>query len=305
MESPVGTVIVTQSSPVISSQQNDLDIELGRNKLLACSGTGIPTPNYQWYRNGVPIQNAESDSYRIISASTADNGLYSCELFSYVDRSFQDIAEIYTYQVPTNITVSGIPSSPVEKGVTIILTCAADGIPAPTYQWFDSNGTLLTNQAVVEITIVADSVYTCTAVNGRGVAEQVVMIPVIPDPSELLIILPVVLAVCACFVMLLMVCSVVTMWILNFRRKAKTTKGVIAEDSNVLLEDRVIPDEDKPVISEDSSKASTPSITGVVENESVVLQGGLDRSNPLTPTQLQVLRYVGSNLLFILAQFPA
>ena len=289
MESPVASVTVSQSSPTISSQQNNVDIELGLNQVLSCSGIGIPTPSYQWYKNSVPIQNAESDTYSISSASTADNGLYSCELFSYVDRSFQDIAEIYIYQLPANITVTGIPSTPVAKGVTLILTCTAEGIPTPTYQWFDSNDTLLSNQAVVEVITGYDNLYRCVAVNDRGVTELPVTIPVIPDPSDLLIILPVVLVVCACFVLFLMLCSVVTMWILNFRKKGKDTKGVIAEDSNVLLEDRVTPGEDNPIVSVESSKASTPSITGVVENESVVLQGGLDRSNPLTPTQLQVL----------------
>ena len=290
MESSVATVTVSQSSPTISSRQDDVDIELGQDILLACFGTGVPTPSYQWYKNRVPIQNAESDIYVIFSASTADNGLYSCELFSYVNRSFQDIAEIYTYQSPTNITFTGVPSNPVEKGVTIILTCTADGIPTPTYHWFDSNETLLASQAVLEVTVDIDNVYTCVADNGRGVATTaVVMIPVVPDPSNLLIILPVVLVVCTCFVLFVMVCSVVTMWILNFRKKGKGTKGVIAEDSNVLLEDRVVPGDDNPVISEVSSKASTPSLTGVVKDESVVLQGGLDRSNPITPTQLQVL----------------
>ncbi|KAI6653367.1 Tyrosine-protein phosphatase non-receptor type 7-like [Oopsacas minuta] len=287
-----GVIInVIQTSPLISTVQDNIDVELGRKQVLTCQGTGLPTPSYQWYHNSVPIQNAESATYTITSATITDNGIYTCELFSYVDRSFQDISLIYVYQAPIDIQITGQPMVPSEIGDTVVLTCNAVGIPAPSYQWFSNDdGSLLSSDARLEITVVEETEYSCLADNGRGIAQDSVVISIAPEPSNLLIILPVVLSICAVLVFSIMISAVCLMWVYNIRRRRSDLKGEIAGDSNVLLADPPVLNEDGDAqLGIEESIASTPSITGGLQSDNIGKLGGLDRSNPLTVEQLQTV----------------
>ena len=53
-------------------------------------------------------------------------------------RYFTSIAAIYPGPVaaPSNLTITGAPTSAITKTTTVTLTASAEGNPAPTYEWF-------------------------------------------------------------------------------------------------------------------------------------------------------------------------
>ena len=285
-------VNVIQTSPSISTTQQDFDVRLGNDKTLVCTASGSPAPSYQWYKDLSPIANAESNTYTISSVTVSDNGLYACEVFSYVSRSFQSIASISIYQLPQDIQLTVGHTGDVKRGTSVTLSCSAVGIPSPDYSWFDGDNILYGNSWMLEVVIENEIEFTCVARNSWGDTRDSVTITIVPDPTSLLIILPVVLGTTALIIFSVMICLVCLMWVYNCRRMVSDNKGEIAEDSNVLLADQV--DQNTQVIApllpaeSISSESSMNSIMGDLDDEKVGNLGGLEHSNPLTGSKLQV-----------------
>ena len=291
MTSSNSNVNVMQSSPSISAVKEDIDVQLGISITLVCYGSGSPAPSYQWYKDSSPIASAESNTYTISSAAVSDNGLYTCEAFSYVSRSFEDIASVSTYQTPQDMEITVDPTGDVKRGTAVTLSCYAFGIPSPDYSWYDSDNILYGNSWILQVVIENEIEFTCVADNIWGSTRDSVLVTIVPDPTNLLIILPIVLGVTALVIFSVMICLVCLMWIYNYRKKVGDYKGEIAEDSNVLLEDQVhtaghvvqsIPAQSV------ASESSLDSIKDNLDKEPVGLMGGLDRTNPLTAGKLQV-----------------
>jgi hypothetical protein len=55
----------------------DLTVFAGQSRTFHVMATGVPQPAYQWYFNGVAIQNAAQDSYTVKTARISDAGTYS------------------------------------------------------------------------------------------------------------------------------------------------------------------------------------------------------------------------------------
>jgi M6 family metalloprotease-like protein/uncharacterized repeat protein (TIGR02543 family) len=70
------------TAPVITVQPLGTHLLGDAPYTLTATATGYPTPQYQWYRNGVQILGLMGNSYTIPSASTADAGTYTVTAFS-------------------------------------------------------------------------------------------------------------------------------------------------------------------------------------------------------------------------------
>lgn len=46
--------------PSDGMKRDTLDISLGQHLRLSCKATGIPSPNYQWYRNNIELREQQS-----------------------------------------------------------------------------------------------------------------------------------------------------------------------------------------------------------------------------------------------------
>lgn len=121
------------SLPVISAQPADKTVDEGDSASFAVVATGVPSPSYQWRRNGVDISGATSSSYSLGSADPADAGSYTVRV-SNLAGSVTSNAATLTVNFAPQITAQ--PSSKtVATGATATFTVVATGLPAPTYQW--------------------------------------------------------------------------------------------------------------------------------------------------------------------------
>lgn len=292
------TVNVMEVPPSISTTQQDVNIVLSTDKTITCNANGIPQPNIQWYKDQVPIINEISSTYTISTASAENTGLYACEAFSYVSRSFQDISNLIVYQIPHNIRISGAPEDPVNIGQEISLICMATGVPQVEYEWIDSSGNIIENMGALTVTIEGDSSYKCIARNDWGTVMDMVTIlikidVVIPQSLDTnLIVIPSVFGGLFVGLLPLMVCLICLMIVLNSKRIKRSRKGVVAAgDSNVLLSDQLVhnsahvPDETHSLPSE----GDEDSIKDITEIKLTEISGGLDKSNPLTAAKLMEL----------------
>ena len=58
-----------------------ISLELGREILIELDDCeGIPTPTYQWFKNGVKLVNETKNTYYEEYAKTGSAGTYSCEV---------------------------------------------------------------------------------------------------------------------------------------------------------------------------------------------------------------------------------
>lgn len=63
--------------PNILSQPTNQTVSAGQSAVFAVSATGLPTPTYQWRKNGVNISNATNATYAIGSSLPTDSGTYT------------------------------------------------------------------------------------------------------------------------------------------------------------------------------------------------------------------------------------
>jgi len=72
---------VNATSPVIVTNPVDATVAFGGSVTFTGSASGF-VGGYQWYKDGVPIDGARSDSYTIASATDADEGQYTLAAYN-------------------------------------------------------------------------------------------------------------------------------------------------------------------------------------------------------------------------------
>jgi len=69
--------ITAQSGDKIASKNSAVN--------LFVTATGVPTPEYQWYKNNIEIEGAEASTYQFYAEYT-DAGIYTCKVTNDVDE---------------------------------------------------------------------------------------------------------------------------------------------------------------------------------------------------------------------------
>ena len=71
---------VWQGEPHIVISPQSQKVKVGHRVTLRCAAFGSPAPHYQWYRNGLPLQDKNSETFEVKSCcwSSNDNRLQSC-----------------------------------------------------------------------------------------------------------------------------------------------------------------------------------------------------------------------------------
>jgi hypothetical protein len=71
------TLMVTALGPVITSQPVSQTVPAGTNAIFAVGATGVPSPTYQWQKDGVGLQGATKAVLTVAKARAIDEGSYT------------------------------------------------------------------------------------------------------------------------------------------------------------------------------------------------------------------------------------
>ena len=128
-------------APAIVTQPVSETVTAGSNVSFTVAASGVPTPSYQWEKNGVAISGAVSATLSLPAVGTSSAGSYAVVV--------TNAAGSLTSQ-PATLTVQPALAPPafvlqpasqaVVSGSTVAFNAAVTGVPAPTYQWV-FNGT--------------------------------------------------------------------------------------------------------------------------------------------------------------------
>ncbi|XP_054440698.1 hemicentin-2 [Pteronotus mesoamericanus] len=99
---------------------------------LRCAGTGVPTPNIRWWKDGVALA-ASGGTLQIEKVDLRDEGVYTCAATNSAGESRRDVA--LKVLVPPNIE-PGPATKAVLENASVTLECLASGVPPPDISWF-------------------------------------------------------------------------------------------------------------------------------------------------------------------------
>ncbi|NXL77816.1 HMCN1 protein, partial [Leptocoma aspasia] len=205
-QNPAGTALgkiklKVQVPPVIKSHVEEYVVAVDQSVTLQCEAEGYPGPEITWHKDGQQI--TESMRRRILSTGAlqilfvqpGDGGRYTCAAVNPAGSSTSS-TELAVH-VPPRIRSTDTQYTVTESSQAV-LSCVAEGIPAPTINWRKDN-TLLRDtvgkyQTVPGGDLILDNVvpkdsgsYTCIATNAAGEDTHTVTLTVhvLPAFTEL------------------------------------------------------------------------------------------------------------------------
>lgn len=128
----VNAVIVTP--PEISVHPRSQLIAIGSPVILDVQVTGTPPLEFQWFRNGNPIDGAVSPEFIIPSASLADSGQYSVNVIHNNSFVSSDQAQIIVHSRPAIRNSNGIIR--FSPGEELALDLQSAPLESCCFQWF-------------------------------------------------------------------------------------------------------------------------------------------------------------------------
>ncbi|XP_033922333.1 mucosa-associated lymphoid tissue lymphoma translocation protein 1-like isoform X2 [Melopsittacus undulatus] len=174
-----------QEAIVITEQPVSVSVPLGYSFTLRCRAEGQTLLQYQWFCQYQSVCNQIPGATKQDLPITAQQTqLYTCRINDlYKNAIFSDWVKVEVHHCVARglpprlwqgepVIVLNPTEQRVEVGKPLQLQCAAMGVPAPSYQWYQ-NGNLLEHQKKKKLWIshakVSDSgTYLCCASNSRG-----------------------------------------------------------------------------------------------------------------------------------------
>ncbi|XP_068595129.1 mucosa-associated lymphoid tissue lymphoma translocation protein 1 isoform X2 [Brachionichthys hirsutus] len=87
--------------PHIAVNPKPQTVRKGETLTLGCTAFGIPTPHYQWYRNGQLLLNKTSDTVQIDCAAAEHAGSYLCSIANVLEERWTEPADVKIDQPDT------------------------------------------------------------------------------------------------------------------------------------------------------------------------------------------------------------
>ena len=161
--------------PTITNQPASQSANVGTTDTFTVAAIGLPSPSFQWLKNGTNFIGQTNTSLTITNVQATDMATYSVVASNSAG---------YVVSSNATLTVTGIvpaiTTQPTNQtaavGGSAAFTAAASGVPTPALQWL-KNGTSLLNATNATLTLtnvqVADiGVYSMIASNAFGTAAS-------------------------------------------------------------------------------------------------------------------------------------
>ncbi|CAL8355844.1 unnamed protein product [Lota lota] len=85
---------VWQGEPQIVINPQSQTVKLGHRLTLRCVAFGSPAPHYQWYRNGLPLQDKNSETLELEQTTADHGGTYLCSVSNVLEERWTEAADI-------------------------------------------------------------------------------------------------------------------------------------------------------------------------------------------------------------------
>uniref|UniRef100_A0A4W5KIP1 MALT paracaspase 3 n=1 Tax=Hucho hucho TaxID=62062 RepID=A0A4W5KIP1_9TELE len=95
-----GLPVAWRGEPHIVVHPAPQTVRQGERLTLSCTAFGIPTPHYQWYRNGHPLLGKTTDTLQIENAEADHRGTYLCYVSNVQEERWTEAADVEI--VPSN-----------------------------------------------------------------------------------------------------------------------------------------------------------------------------------------------------------
>jgi sugar lactone lactonase YvrE len=142
---------VNVPSAITTQPPATLTVNVGGTATITAAASGIPTPTYQWQKNGVNISGATSATLTLTPLVIGDAGTYKV-IATNVAGVATSSNSVLTVNYPPSYTTQPAATQTINAGGSVTFTAAASGVPTPTYQW-QKNGVNITGATNATLTI--------------------------------------------------------------------------------------------------------------------------------------------------------
>jgi hypothetical protein len=176
------------TSPLIVNQSGDQEAEEGGPVNLFVTAVGPPPLSYQWYKSGIIMRGANSNTYRIGSLFGNDLGKYYASVRNYYGQvwSTNMIVRFSSEKPPVITSQSG--NITVQVGQSFSLSITATGSVPLQYQWFRNNVPIPSSTntifSVQSSSLANSGKYSVQVSNAYGSAISTQMEVVVLPPSQ-------------------------------------------------------------------------------------------------------------------------
>ena len=128
------TLIVTMA-PAFTTNPLSQNVSAGNSVTFGVVATGLPDPTYQWQKDGVDLDGETSKTLTIRNVTPAAAGSYRAVATNASGTKASTAASLTVIAAAPSITSQPANVS-VMLGDRVDFSITAQGIPAPTYQWY-------------------------------------------------------------------------------------------------------------------------------------------------------------------------
>uniref|UniRef100_A0A2K6NXQ3 Vascular cell adhesion protein 1 n=1 Tax=Rhinopithecus roxellana TaxID=61622 RepID=A0A2K6NXQ3_RHIRO len=188
-------VYISPKNTVISVNPSTR-LQEGGSVTMTCSSEGLPPPEIFWSKkldNGNLQHLSGNATLTLIAMRMEDSGIYVCEGVNLIGKNRKEV-ELIVQVAPRDTAILVSPSSVLEEGSSVNMTCLSHGLPAPKILWSRQlpNGELQPISENATLTLIStkmedSGVYVCEGINqaGRSRKEVELIIQVTPKDIKL------------------------------------------------------------------------------------------------------------------------
>lgn len=171
----IGPAFVT--APAIVTQPADVAAVLGGSATITAVASGSPTPNFQWYHDGLAILGQTSSTLTLNNLKSSDAGKYTMTATTVLGTVTTSSA---TLTVNAAAVLPSITTQPqgaaVAENSPVTLSVSATGTIALTYQWYKNgiaiSGATSSSYQISNAHSGDAGSYTVTVTNSAGVVTS-------------------------------------------------------------------------------------------------------------------------------------